>query len=114
MASKQPLFNVEKLKGYVGSDPKALKEMIELFIVAGSESLQEIKDAYEKKDLEALAKAAHKIKPSLDIFSIKELYQPIRELEQQAKDGEDFKDIEPCFDYVCKTLENVISSMKEY
>lgn len=113
MTSKQQLFNIEKLKSYVGSDQNSLKEMVELFIVAASESLQEIKNAFENKDLEKLAKETHKIKPSLDIFSIKDLYQPIRELEQQAKDGEDFEDIKPCYDFVCEKMEEVIALMKK-
>lgn len=107
------LYNCEKLKLYVGENPEALKEMLILFIDSTLENIQEIKDSFEQKNTQELAKAVHKLKPTLEVYSIDILYDPIRKLEKQAADSESMKNIEPTYEYVLNILYEVIAAMRK-
>ncbi|MDR0970282.1 MAG: Hpt domain-containing protein [Lentimicrobiaceae bacterium] len=107
------LYDCEKLKRYIGDDPEALKEMLILFIDSTVENMQEIKDAFEQKNMCELEKAVHKLKPTLEIYSIDTLYDPVRELEKQANQNETIENIKSNYELVMNSLNEVLDAMRK-
>ncbi|MBK9291635.1 MAG: Hpt domain-containing protein [Bacteroidetes bacterium] len=79
------IYDLTRLFEYVGTDPKVVKDMISLFIVAVNQSLTLIQTHFEKADYQNLAKESHKIKTSLQIFGFDDQLETIHLLEQAGK-----------------------------
>lgn len=79
-------YNLSKLIDYVGDNPDTIREMIGIFIQSARELCTQMIEACANGDVGLVSKTAHKLKPSLDIFGIESLAQPIRQIEA-AKDN---------------------------
>ncbi len=85
MTTSQGRYNLSKLISFVGNDKDALEEMVHVFIKSANELLAELLEAQEQNEFEQMFKAAHRIKPSLEIMGLDDLYHPVREIEMHAK-----------------------------
>ena len=85
------LYNTEAiLKTHYG-DEEFVKSMAELFIEHLPEMSAELQKASTRKDWESLYFYAHKMKATIDLFSIELLTDIIRKLEKQGKSATDSK-----------------------
>lgn len=80
-----PLFDLSKLQTIARGNDMFVRKMIDLFIVYGPESVQELKEAYAAGDFEKIRKIAHRIKPSIDNLGITSLVEDIRTIESKAE-----------------------------
>ncbi len=112
-AINNKLYNLDKLIKMVGGDVGYAHKMIEIFIGQTETALVQIKEAYAEKDMEALYQVTHKIKPSLSSMGIDTLYDAIREVEQQAKERLDSKELSAKVDLLHATLVGVIDALKQ-
>ena len=77
-----PLYDLSYLKKLSRGDDAFEQEMIQVFIDIAKVEGKNIQEAYENKDLTAINKIAHKIKPSIDQMGIHSLKDEIREIEK--------------------------------
>ena len=77
-------YSLDKIKAFIGDDQEMLIKLIRIFVENGPEILNSIKISALKKDYETLAFLAHKLKTSIDHFSIKTLTNEIRLIEKYA------------------------------
>lgn len=70
-------------------DREFIKEILETFVKITPESIDAINDGLEQKKWNVVARAAHKIKPSILLLGIDELSKLIREIEGMAKNQEE-------------------------
>ncbi len=90
-----PVKSVEKnqevdfsaVKGMFGQDQAFYKEMLETFVQSTEESLVNIKLAFEQKDVQLIGHEAHKIASPSKHLGAKEMYQLLKRMEKNAKEG---------------------------
>ena len=78
-------YDLNKLKRATGGDEQFMHHMIRIFIDQAPIQLQEIMDAAEKGDWEALGATSHKIKSSMRSMGIFSLEDEALALEQDGK-----------------------------
>jgi CheY-like chemotaxis protein len=109
----QKLYNLEKLMELARNDKSYVQKMIGIFTEQTTISIEQIKTAYDNKNLEALYQVAHKIKPSLDSMGIIALRENIREVEMSAKEGNDSHILASKIEFLLSTLNEALVQLKE-
>jgi HPt (histidine-containing phosphotransfer) domain-containing protein len=87
----EQLFSLRQLEELASGSEDFVQSMIETFIEHSPKQVHDVVEAYENRNYKAMGDAAHKIKPSLDLFEIKGLKDVIRRIEKQGRHG----DVEP-------------------
>lgn len=106
------LYNTEAiLKTHYG-DQEFVKSMAELFIEHLPEMSTELQKASAKKDWNNLYFYAHKMKASIDLFSIESLTDVIRKLEKQAKAAADSNTLKQDVNYVADIINACVAQIK--
>jgi len=88
---EEKLFSLKRLEDLAAGSDDFVQSMVETFIEHLPKQVSDLVDAFKIKDYKRMADAAHKVKPSLDLFEIKGLKEVIRSIEKQGRHG----DIEP-------------------
>lgn len=112
MDSKR-LFDLSNLNEMLGGDKKAILQMVKIFLQATPESLSELNKCYNKEDMQGVSKLAHKLKSSVDIFSINEIKQDIRRLENNTRDSINLDEVPELVEKINKVLDEVIKQVEE-
>jgi len=82
------------LKGLLGSNLVELKNMIARFLELTPEYIQELNLAMEANNLEGVAAASHKIKPSIDLVSTQIMRENIANIYNLSKSGSEFNSVQ--------------------
>lgn len=85
-SSEESLIDHDRLNEVVHNDPETLKEISDLFLQKTPELLQEIEQALDSQDCEALARHAHSLKGMIGVFTTKAPFETVRDLEQAGRD----------------------------
>ena len=88
----EKLYNTESILRSHGGDTAFVKYIAELFVENLPEMAVELKKAYQTKDWYHVHFYAHKMKATIDLFSIESLKNLIREVETEGKTL--FKEVE--------------------
>jgi len=112
MSQNQELYHLDKLIGFVGDDPAALANMVSIFLQTTPELLETINLSFNQKYSEKIAKAAHSLKPTLDVFGIDSLHSIIRKIEQKARTKEIDNELFELINKLNSVLEEVFNSLK--
>lgn len=112
MDSKK-LFDLTNLNEMLGGDKKAIYQMVKIFLQATPESLNELNKCYQKNDLSGVSKLAHKLKSSVDIFSVNDLKLDIRRLETNTRDNINNDEVPGLMDKVNSILNLTIEQVEE-
>ncbi|MCD4697307.1 MAG: Hpt domain-containing protein [Bacteroidales bacterium] len=112
MDSKR-LFDLTNLTEMLGDDKKAILQMVKIFLQATPESLNELNKCYEKNDLQGVSKLAHKLKSSVDIFSVKDIKQDIRRLENNTRDNINLDEVPELVERINSILSTAIQQVEE-
>jgi HPt (histidine-containing phosphotransfer) domain-containing protein len=107
------MYKLDKLIEYIGTDEEALKSMIGIFLNTTPELLLQLKQGIQTENFEEIAKSVHKMKPTLDIFGIDILHEPIRSVESYAKQKKNFHKITELSAFVETSLESVFLEIKK-
>lgn len=107
------LYNLDKLVELSQGDMDYVKKMIQIFIDQSEASMNQIKSAIGKRDLETVFQISHKIKPSIDGLGIECLTKEIREIENDSKKGIYSTKLEELISYADKILKTVIADLKK-
>lgn len=95
-------FNTERIKKLVG-----------VFIEQVPQAIEEIKQAYAKKDYSIIRKTAHRIKPTLSYYAIIKIEKDIQQIERMAKEGVDTADLELKIIKLDIVVAEVVKKMKQ-
>ncbi|WP_200977562.1 PAS domain S-box protein [Echinicola sp. 20G] len=85
------LFDLTKLKALSPGNKEFQQKMIDLFKTLSMTSINEIKEAFDKDDIEQVKKIAHRMKPSVSSMGIVAIQQEIKNLEEGKLTHEDMK-----------------------
>lgn len=113
MSEKITLYHLDTLIGFVGDDPEAIKNMVRIFMQTTPELLETINECFKLRYSEKLYKAAHSIKPTLDVFGIDKLYATIRKIEQKSRDGELDSEMITLINELNTVLEDVFKALRD-
>ena len=86
MLKDEPLYDLSAIKSLSKGNDLFVHRMVKVFCDYTPGMLTELKIAYGENDMEKLAAAAHKIKPSIDNLNINALKYIIREIENARKE----------------------------
>ncbi|MBS4059288.1 MAG: Hpt domain-containing protein [Bacteroidetes bacterium] len=106
-------YHLTRLYEYVGKEAGPVKEMVDIFLHSTPEILDQMAEAAENQDFEIIYKTAHMLKPSLHIFGIDDMYNPVREIELLAKKKENFNAIYLLIAQLQLRMEFVIQQLRD-
>jgi len=112
MDSKR-LFDLTNLNDMLGGDKKAILQMVKIFLQATPESLNELNKCFQKNDLQGVSKLAHKLKSSVDIFSISDIKQDIRRLENITRDSVSLDEVPELVEKINTILSKAIKQVEQ-
>lgn len=110
--SGRPLYHLDKLHALSDGNSEFVKHMVNMFVKMIPEFYERIESSYQKGDMKDVGDAAHKIKPTLDMMAIDNLYEPIRDLEKHGRAGEDPEQVRSLMDTVKGTLDQVCDQLQ--
>lgn len=105
-------YSLKKLSGFLGDDPKQVIEMIHLFLETIPPELALLKQAASLKDFVEISTISHRIKPSLDVFDLKNAMQIIRILELFSKNEQQQSQVSSLVDDLISTLNQALKIMQ--
>lgn len=107
------LFDLTNLNEMLGGDKKAILQMVKIFLQATPDSLSELNKCYQKNDLQGVSKLAHKLKSSVDIFSVTEIKQDIRRLEIITRDNVSIDEVPQLVENINTILDQTLSQVED-
>jgi HPt (histidine-containing phosphotransfer) domain-containing protein len=107
------VYKLDKLIEYIGTDEEVIKNMIGIFLTTTPDLLSQVLAGLQSENYDEIAKNVHKLKPTLDIFGIDSLHDPIRSIENYAKQKKNIQKIAELIALLEKTLEKVIFELKK-
>ncbi|MFT4521425.1 MAG: HPt (histidine-containing phosphotransfer) domain-containing protein [Bacteroidia bacterium] len=110
--SEEKLYSLEQLEALSSGDEAFINKMVDMFVQMAPESVDRMLTALNTDDLEDLAAAAHKMKPSIDMMGITSLHRKIRDLEQWSKTRTNVDQISALLDDVIQTLHQVVQQLR--
>ena len=112
MLKTEKLYNTETLIETHRADKEFIKYMIELFIKNIPETNDSLQRASEEQNWEKVYFSAHKMKASIDLFSIESLTDVIRKLEKQGKAASDSTTLWQDVNYVADIINACVAQLK--
>lgn len=112
MDSKR-LFDLTNLNEMLGGDKKAILQMVKIFLQATPESLNELNKCYDKNDMQGVSKLSHKLKSSVDIFSVTDIKQDIRRLENITRENVSLDEVPTLVKRINDILSQTISQVED-
>jgi HPt (histidine-containing phosphotransfer) domain-containing protein len=110
--SATPLYDLEPLRQIAGGDEAFIQHMLGIFDKLVQETNDTLQSALNETDWEKAAKAAHKIKPSLDQLRIESLRNTVREVEAFPETNDAAYDIKEKINELMNTLNKVNTQLK--
>lgn len=111
--SDQPLFSMAKLEQISRGDKAFIQKMVDLFMEQTPQVTAEMHEALKAKDIPAIKKVAHKVKPMIDSLEIVQLKEVIRGLEAMSDDKPNTKLIAEYIDRFETVMDKVQTEMKK-
>jgi HPt (histidine-containing phosphotransfer) domain-containing protein len=110
--SETNLFNLDKLRSYVGNNNADVKDMIALFLEIIPAQKQKLQNALNKSDWGTLNYISHQIKPSLDILGLNATKEKARAIESLAKTGNEEEVIRKFVTELCQELDAICKNLR--
>ena len=82
--NSESLYSLAQIEALAGLDSTFVTEIVETFKIATPNYLNRIKEGLFSNDFIAIQRAAHQLKPTMDIFAIAGAKELIREIEMDA------------------------------
>lgn len=113
MPDMEKLYDTETILRTHGGDKEFVKYIASLFIQELPKMSTELEKASAKKDWENLYFYAHKMKATIDLFSINSLKDLIRKLELEGKAASDSQTLKKDVAHVVNTIDACIVQIKK-
>ena len=108
----QQKYHVERIKAFVGDDQEMLEKMVYIFLENAPKMFGLIQTSLAEKDYVTLQFNAHKLKTSVDHFSIETLTKEIRQIENFAKTESNLDQLPELVQLLEKELFETIQEVK--
>ena len=105
-------IDLSYLKKVSGGNQEFIRDMINTFLEAMPKSLDEIRGNLASKDWEALARAVHKIKPSLTMMGLAKTRDHGALIEESAKERTSIDTLPETTQQFCKQLEFSLNQLR--
>ena len=112
MAEDGKPYSLNKLSGFVGDDPQQILEMVDLFIQTIPPELTLLKNNASNNLYGEVATVAHRIKPSIDVFDIRDALQIIRTLELFCRNGQNLHQVSALVDELVEKISLALDVMR--
>ena len=86
MDVKEKLYDLTFLKSIAGDDIEGLKDLIGKFLNSTPTEIADLEKAVDTQDRPLTARIAHKLKGNVKFFHIKNIFEPLREMENTCGD----------------------------
>ncbi len=107
------MVDLSYLKRVSNNNDAFVQEMIDTFIDSIPKSIDDINAATKTRDWPQLARALHKIKPSLSMVGLNNTKAMVVELEHHAKNKTSVKSLPLQVNNLCKRLQLAVSQLKQ-
>jgi PAS domain S-box-containing protein len=107
------LYDVKSLEQISNGNTGFINKMVVLFCEQTPEIVQQMMQAYNKKELEVMGALAHKMKPSIDNLNIDGLKDVIRAVEKAGKEGDGSEHVNTMLQKVNTTVTAAVNKMKQ-
>lgn len=108
-----PTVDLSLLNELSESDSEYKKTIIHMFLDSMPETIKQIEEAYEVKNYDALAKAAHYAKSSLSVINVEDLRALVARLELNCKKMENLHELKSLVKTVKVKYEMVVKILDE-
>lgn len=105
-------YNVERIRLFVGDDQEMMQKMVGIFLNNTPKMLGIIRKSLNEKDYHTLQFISHKLKTSIDHFSIETLTSDIRKIEKCAKKEIDLESLPSLIDKLELELQETMAEIK--
>ncbi|HZY79974.1 MAG TPA: ATP-binding protein [Cyclobacteriaceae bacterium] len=106
-------IDLSYLKKVTSNNDAFLKDMIVTFLETMPKSINEIRTSINAKDWESLARAVHKIKPSLAMMGLNKTRDVGAMIEMSSKDRTDLQKLPEITQGFCVQLESALEQLKK-
>lgn len=108
----KPLFSLEKLSQLINGDKIAMNRFNSVFMnETVGKDLPRLRTAVDEGDYESIKKFSHKMKSSIDLYSIVMIKDVVKEVESLASQQSDLKHMEALVALIEDTLLKVRDEM---
>jgi len=113
MPEEGKLYDTKTLIQIHQADTEFVKYMISLFIKNIPEVNAHLEKACDEENWKKVYFYAHKLKASIDLFNLEELKNPIRIIEQKAKNQTETDSISKDVNFISNYIKKCIAAMKK-
>ncbi len=113
MNEEVKVYDLTMLREMDAEDPGTLKHILQIFLESIPAILQEFMLHFNEKDYFSLGNAAHKLKSSLELISMKDTAVLLKKIELQSKSGQNLEEIPQMVHTVEQTLRTVFEQLKQ-
>lgn len=106
------IYDTSKLEEICRGDQLFVKEMIKTFIKQIEGEFPALENEVNNKNWDAVHRITHKLKPSIEILSIKDISEPLQNIIENTRNKENLEHINEDFKFIKSTIEKVLEQMK--
>lgn len=111
--ANEKLYDITMIREMLGDDEE-IKRMIAIFLESTPVSLNDMNEGFREDDADKLARNAHKMKSSLDMLKVNDLYDDVRKIDKEYKVQEiPQEDLEVIVKKMNALLEEVFEQLRE-
>lgn len=111
--TNEKLYDLSMIREMLGDDDE-IKRMISIFLESTPVSLHDMNEGFTEDDADKLARNAHKMKASLDMLKVNDLYDDVRKIDKDYKVEEIPQDqLEAVIQKMNTVLEKVFEQLRE-
>lgn len=96
-----------------GNDPKFMHDFIKLYLDSAPGYLQQIETAFQTNDWKTISFVVHKMKPSVELFGMKNLVPHLRDLENLVRANGEIEECIKLYHLIVPYLSWSITSLEE-
>lgn len=86
-------YKLDRILAFIGDDDEMMEKMVDIFLKSAPELVSKIHQNFALKNYTDVAFYAHKLKSSIDHFSIETLTSEIRQIEKYAREKTNLKEL---------------------
>lgn len=109
---EKKFYNLEQLEAIASGNEDFVIKMVNMFLEMTPALLERIAAGIQIQDWTEVKSAVHKMKPSVDMMGVTDLYQVIRDIENNAKTNTNLEQIPELYFTLSDTLEQFFEQLR--
>lgn len=107
-------INIEDIQKNMFGDRSAIKQFLSLYLTQTPKDLSNLKVCLESGDRDAIAGAAHHIKPTMDYIGATHPRKQLQEIETLAKEGASITKLTATYQLLEPKIEELLEEINAY